>query len=369
MKIAIVLPDLRGGGAERILIDLAREWLVRGFDVDFVLLRPEGELLQLVPHGASVIDLGVERFRDAVLPLRAYARQQEPSVLLAAMWPLTVVTVMATRSSGKSVRAVLSDHSILSRDYQHKGMLHRALLRLSMAFGYRWADALVAVSVGVAADASALSGIRPDRFRVIFNPAAKCVSSVGRLAIPTELAEVRGQLILSVGTLKAVKDHPLLIDAFSRLAPYLDVTLCILGEGPLRVELERLVIRRGLQGRVLLPGFRVETGPWYARADLFVLSSRHEGFGNVLVEALEHGVPVVSTDCPTGPREILCDGKYGRLVPVGDADALAEAMRAGLSETPRREALKARSRDFCADRIADEYLEVMFPGWRGAGRQ
>lgn len=365
MRIAVVLPDLRGGGAERMRVMLAREWLARGYDVDFVLLRRAGDLLQLVPQGSRIINLGVAHFRDALLPLRSYLREQRPSVVLAAMWPLTVVAVIAARLSGTSVPTVLSDHSILSQSYQHKGMLHRALLRTSMALGYRLANERIAVSRGVAADASELSGIRKDRFKVIYNPSAAGVETSANEAVPPELADVRGPLILSVGTFKAVKNYPLLIDAFSRLAPNLAATLCILGDGALRDELEQLVVRHSLQGRVLLPGFKVQTAPWYARADLFVLSSRHEGFGNVIVEALEHGVPVVSTDCPTGPREILCDGEYGRLVPVGDAAALAEAMQAALSESPDRESLKARARDFAVDKIADEYLDVMLPGWRG----
>ena len=348
---------------------LAHEWLTRGFEVDFVLLQEMGDLLEIVPVGARTVDLGVKRFRDAISPLRAYLRKNKPEVVLAAMWPLTVVAVIAIRLAGTGTRIVLSDHSILSRSYQHKGATHRAFLRASMALTYRLADVRVAVSKGVAADVSALSGIRGDQFRVIYNPAATGKKYLDKKCPPPELENIRGPLILTVGALKAEKDYMLLINAFSRLSPQSDATLCILGEGVLRGELEQLVTRLGLQGRVLLPGFRVDTSSWYRHADLFVLSSKHEGFGNVIVEALEHGVPVVSTDCPAGPREILCDGKYGRLVSVGDAAALAEAMLAALSEIPDREAFKARASDFSVSRIADEYLEVMRPVWRDVSNQ
>jgi glycosyltransferase involved in cell wall biosynthesis len=341
---------------------LAREWLMRGFGVDFVLLQKIGDLLEIVPVGAHVFDLGVKRFRDAISPLRVYIGENKPEVVLAAMWPLTVVAVIATKLAGTGgARTVVSDHSILSRSYQHRGAAHRAFLRASMALTYRLADARVAVSKGVAADVAALSGIRRDQFRVIYNPAATGKKNLDAKFVPPELENIRGPLILTVGTLKAVKDYTLLINAFSLLPQQSDATLCILGEGALRGELEQLVTQLGLQGRVLLPGFRVDTSSWYRRADLFVLSSKHEGFGNVIVEALEYGVPVVSTDCPTGPREILFDGMYGRLVPVGDVAALSESMLVALSETPDREALKARARDFSVDKIATEYLGVMFP--------
>jgi len=360
-RIAIVLPDLRGGGAERLHVMMAREWLARGFDVDFVLLRRDGDLLKIVPPNARVVDLEVAHFRDALLPLRAYLRKQQPAVMLAAMWPLTVVALVAARLSGTGVRTLVSDHNTLSLSYRHKGSIHRALLRASMALVYPMADIRIGVSKGVAADLSNLSGIKQDQFRVIYNPAAVSVTVTGGADSPVDLADVHGPLILTVGTLKDQKNHALLIEAFSRLAACSDATLCILGEGALRGALEQLVIQQGLQGRVLLPGFRVDTGPWYRRADLFVLSSKYEGFGNVIVEAMEHGVPVVSTDCPSGPREILCDGKYGRLVPVGDAGALAGAMQAALSESPDRDLLRARARDFSVGKIASEYLDVMFP--------
>ncbi|WP_246191668.1 glycosyltransferase [Pseudoxanthomonas gei] len=178
------------------------------------------------------------------------------------------------------------------------------------------------------------------------------------------MEEITGPVILTVGTLKAVKNHAFLIEAFSRLPTKLNATLCILGEGQLRSEIEKIVESKGLIGRVLLPGFRTDTTPWYRRADIFVLSSRHEGFGNVIVEALAQGIPVVSTDCPSGPREILCDGKYGRLVPVGDVDAFASAMLAGLKEVSGSEILKERARDFSVGKIADEYLDAMFPHCR-----
>lgn len=232
-----------------------------------------------------------------------------------------------------------------------------------MQWVYPLASCRLAVSKGVAQDLAALSGLAQDAFHVIYNPAA-----LGRgrpQFIPEALLGVFGPLVLSVGTLKAGKRHNLLIEAFARLPVELGAMLCILGEGSLRPALEQQIRELGLQKRVLLPGFRADPTPWYARADLFVLSSDYEGFGNVIVEALEQGVPVVSTNCPAGPSEILCSGKYGRLVPVGDADALATAMLEALNEEPDREALKTRARDFAADKIAEEYLDVMLPSWRG----
>lgn len=345
-------------------LHLIQVWLDRGFSVDCVLLKNRGELLPLLPKGVNVVDLSVERYRSAVFPLVKYLRRFRPEVMLASMWPLTVVSLLAARGSGTNVRVLVTDHSILSKSYEDRGWFHRAVLRLSISAIYRLAAERIAVSNGVASDLAALSWIPQERFRVIYNPAALGLDVMRAGGMPPELVHVGGRLILTVGTLKAVKDHALLVDAFSRLPHELNATLCILGEGALRAELEEMIHVRGLEGRVILPGFRPHAADWYRRADLFVLSSRHEGFGNVIVEALEFGVPVVSADCPSGPREILCGERYGRLVPVGDADAFAKAMEASLLEEPDRELLKARARDFSVDKVADEYLDVLLPDWR-----
>ncbi len=357
-RIAVVLPNLAGGGAERMHLDLAREWLKLGLNVDFVLLRKEGELLDLVPHGSRIVDLEVPCFRDALWPLMRYIRKARPDVVLAAMWPLTVVAVFAGRMAGCGARIVVSDHEQLSISYAGKGAGHRLFLRSSMAVGYRLAHERIAVSRGVARDLARLSGIPAKRYRVIYNPAAKGEQGLeGRLSSVPENA---GPFVLSVGKFKAVKNHALLIEAFAQIADKVDVNLYILGEGALRPELERKIAALGLEERVFLPGFQHDTILWYQQAQLFVLSSNHEGFGNVLVEALEQGVPVVSTDCPSGPREILENGRYGRLVPVGDAGALAQAMLDELNHHPDPEVLKRRAADFRVDRIAREYLRVMF---------
>lgn len=363
--IAILLPDLGGGGAERLHVTLAAEWIRRGYAVDFVLLRAEGEFMDNLPDGARVFGFGVGRIRAAIGPLRKYLRRERPAVLLAAMWPLTIIAIIAAGLSLLTMRVIVSDHNTLSKAYAGRGAIHRQFLRLSMWLAYPFADSRIAVSKGVAADLSRLSCLEENRFTVIYNPAAKSNNSVRHGERPQELA-ADAKIVLSVGALKYQKNHELLIEAFSKMPAYLDAQLCILGEGELRQKLENLVSEKRLEGRVLLPGFRQDLSAYYQSADLFVLSSRYEGFGNVIVEAMEHGIPVVSTNCPSGPSEILADGRYGRLVPIGDADALVKAMLTALQESPDRESLKARARDFSVDKIADEYLRVMFPQRRAA---
>lgn len=362
-RIALLLPDLAGGGAERVAIVLCRRFVELGHRVDVVLLRARGELLPLLPEGANVVDLGARRIRQGIAPLRRYLRAVRPDVVLASLWPLTVVAVLADRlAGGGRGRVVVSDHSILSASPQAAGWRKRLAVRLSIGIAYRFARARLAVSQGVADDIAALGRLDRSTVTVIGNPIAPRIEPAIGIATSEVWPAAPGKRILSVGALKAVKDQATLIRAFARLRTRIEATLVILGEGSLRPALERLIAELDLRDCVSLPGFAIDPSPWYAGADLFVLSSRNEGFGNVIVEALQHGTPVVSTDCRSGPREILDGGNYGRLVPVGDADALAAAMAGALEQPADRDALRRRAADFSDDAIARRYLDVLFPG-------
>jgi glycosyltransferase involved in cell wall biosynthesis len=366
MKIAVFLPDLCPGGAERMHLHMAEHWLRSNIQTEFVLSQQQGELLNLVPRDATVVNLGATRVRSAIRPLARYLRDSRPQALLAAMWPLTAVSPLAARIAGFRGRVVISEHAPQSMSYAERGKFQNILMCASMGALYPCADARVAVSEGVANDMARLSGMDCGEITVIHNPAA-VGRVVGRSDCKLPSICGAGPLVLSVGTLKPVKRHDLLIRAFARMEVP-SARLCILGEGQERERLEALVRELGMCERVLLRGFEAVTAPWYAHADLFVLSSDHEGFGNVIVEALEQGTPVVSTDCPFGPREILENGKFGTLVPVGDVDALAKAMEDALSRTHDREGLKRRAQDFSVDKAADSYLDLLLPGWRESVR-
>lgn len=359
--IAIVLPDLRGGGVERIRLALSNEFLRLGFGVDFVLVRATGDLIDEIPPGARLFDLAVSRLRMAVWPLTRYLREEQPDAVLVAMWPLTVVGIAAHRLARSKSQIVISDHNTLSLALGGRGQLHRAVLRTSMGAFYRLADARVAVSRGIIADLSELSGIAPERFTMIYNPIALRDPSAGSESMdPAELWAGSGLRLLSIGTLKAQKNHKLLIRAFAEVAKHRNVSLLILADGSLRPELEALVASLGLTGKVRMPGFIADPSSVYAAADLFVMTSDYEGFGNVLVEALVGGVPIVSTNCPSGPSEILENGRYGALVPCGDRDALVDAILAALDSEHDRAALRKRGAAFSAAAAAEAYLNLLF---------
>lgn len=359
--ISILLPDLRGGGAERINIDLAHEFTRQGHNVSFVLMQARGELLPQAKADFAVHDLGVKRARQVPFALASYLRSHRPDALLVAMWPLTTIAPIAARLSGFSGHIVVSEHAILSAQYAKWGRAHHIALRASMAFGYRFATARVGVSRGVVQDIAKLAHIPKSKFKAIHNPVASRPTPNHQTMTATDAlwGVQHGGRILSVGRFKPVKNHPLLLQAFTQFAQSPDARLMFLGTGPDEVALRSMVDQLGIADRVIFAGFHPDPTPFYMTADLFVISSNYEGFGNVIVEALACGIPVVSTDCPSGPAEILENGRFGTLVPVNDAAALAAAMDASLSSQLDAEALKRRAKDFATEHAGERYLELL----------
>lgn len=337
IRIALILPNLGGGGAERVALTLADYFVKSGHQVDLVLLGCGGELSSLVPPGARLIELGAERFRAALFRLVRYFRSSRPDATQAFMWPVTVLAVIAHRLAGRPGRLALSDHATLSKQYARRPGPLKATTRLF----YRAADARICVSAEVADDLARLSGLERGSIQVINNPVQLPKASPSRLPEIEELWPVGGRRILNVGSFKAEKNQSLLLKSFALLSAREPAALMILGDGPMRGQLEALARTLNIADRVTMAGFRADPWPYYASADMFVLSSDQEGFPLVLIEALGAGLPTVSTDCGGGARQIL--GDCGRLTPVGDARALAAAMEAALDEFPAPDRLRGRA--------------------------
>ncbi len=359
MKIAIILPCLGGGGAERLHVSLANYWATLGHKVEFILMQKKGELVPLVLPEVSIYDLKADRIRNILFPLVSRLKKIEVDITLTAMWPLTSISTIAWYLSGKSGGLFLSEHNHLSVSTGKGTALHAFFLKATIRVTYSLATGIIAVSKGVKNDLCDIGNISKDRIRVIYNPAATgiiCQDITKKKKNELWVCK-RDYNILSVGSLSDQKDHKVLIKSFALVSKEINANLVILGKGPLKRALMELIAQLNLQNKVHMPGFCLDPSPWFCSADLFVSTSKWEGFGNVIVESLECGTPVVSTDCLSGPSEILDNGRFGRLVPVGDEVLIAEAIVESCKEMHDKNKLMDRAKEFSVQKISTEYLD------------
>jgi glycosyltransferase involved in cell wall biosynthesis len=365
---------MTGGGAQRRTLTLIREFVGRGHQVDLVVVEPSGALHGEIPAAVRCVPLkspwvaclparGVRKLKLFLCrrPLAEYLRRHRPDVLLSAASHTSLTALAGRRLSGAGTPLVLRVSSHLTAS--HGGTLN-LFNRMRYLTACRWfaeADAVIAVSGAIAEDIAQHTGVARHRIRTIYNPIFT-KDLLDRAAAPLDhpwFGEEEPPVILGVGRLAAHKDFPTLIRAFAAVRGRRPARLVILGEGRLRRELTLLAHSLGIAADIHMPGYVTNPLAWMSRAAVFVLSSSCEGLPGVLIEAMAAGCRVVSTDCPSGPAEILENGAYGRLVPVGDHVALAEAIAATLDAPHDPQRLRARAADFSVNRGVDEYLEVL----------
>jgi len=287
-------------------------------------------------------------------------RRERPEAILSAMDHANLVTIWASKLSRVPCRVVVSVHNTLSRAIAYDADLRGRLIPTLIGIFYPWADEIVAVSSGVADDLSKITGLQRERIQVIYNPVATPdLFEKARESLEHPwFAPGEPPVILSVGRLTKQKDYPTLIRAFDLVHRERPTRLVILGEGEERPKLEALVRELGLDDDVTLPGFVDNPYAYMARSAVFVLSSAWEGLPTVLIEAMAVGTPVVSTDCPSGPAEILEGGKWGKLVPVGDVESLAEAIAHKISSPMQKSRLDVCER-FRMDKVIAQYIDIL----------
>ncbi len=359
-SLAIFLTYLHGGGVERVLINLIRGFVEQGLNVDLVLVRAEGSFLSLIPPEVRVVELGATRLIQSIPALVRYLKENRPTAMLSAMEDINIVALWSKALAGVSTRLVVSVHSTLSREAQNSTQLKRRIAPNLARWFYPWADAVVTVSQGAADDLVRL-GFSPKTIRVIYNPVVT-PELFEKVAEPFHHPwfEVGSPpVILSVGRLEKEKDFTTLIRSFARVQQQHPARLIILGEGKERTHLEALVQELGIEEHVALPGFANNPYVYMAKAAVFVLSSLFEGLPTVLIEAMAVGTSLVSTDCESGPAEILANGIYGKLVAVGDVKGMAEAILNTLDSPLDSEVLRQRATEFSLEKAVAQYREVL----------
>jgi glycosyltransferase involved in cell wall biosynthesis len=366
--LAVFMSFSGAGGVERMVLNLVEGFVAAGCTVDLLAIRADSAHLGELPPGVRLIDLGVRHSGLAVFPLMRYLRRTRPVALLAAKDRAIRAAVVARRLAGVETRIVGRLGTNLSAALEGRAGLSRWLRVAPMRWIYPAVDKVVCVSEGVLEDTAVLAGLTAGQLTVIRNPVV--TPRLGELAAAgvdhAWAHDTSVPLILGAGRLTEQKDFDTLVRAFAIVRQTRPARLVILGDGRLRGKLEARIKALGLADDVALPGFTANPYAWMARANLFVLSSAWEGSPNVLTEALALGTPSVSTDCPSGPREVLAGGRFGPLVPVGDAAGLGQAMLATLASPLPAETLRSAVSEYSQAASAAAYLAEL--GLSGARR-
>lgn len=392
--LAIFIPSLAGGGVARVMLHLAKAFATSGHQVDLLLCQTKGAFLDTVPQTINIVALKsssnlVSRLRVLIanptlvftlllpilLPdkppktirylsdLTTYLIRKQPDALLSAKTHANLVAIWAKKIAGGRTRVLISERSTMSTVIQRSRKWRWRFARPLIRKVYPQADLVVAVSRGVADDVASCASLSPEGIITIYNPMlTEHIKAQSLLPVPHPWFNHEGiPIILGVGRLVPAKDFPTLLKAFAHIRAKRPARLVILGEGRERPTLENLATQLGIASDLSLPGFADNPYAFMSRATVFVLSSLLEGLPNALIEALACGCPVVSTNCRSGPQEILDDGAFGSLVPVGDDKALAEAIIQTLEHPPNADRLRARAAEFDIHTIAERYLQALLP--------
>lgn len=351
------------GGIGKDMTNLMNAMVDAGANVDMLISEAAGPDLPFLRKSINVIEFGDGGRLARVRALTRYMRDAKPAAIMGNKERDNQALVIARRLTGSTTRVVIRVGTTNSELLRYRHWWQRVPKRCAIKTTYRAADTLICVSRGVAHDTRQLTGVSTQKTHFLPNTSIP-PDIAGRAAEPIDhpwLQSTDTPFILAVGRLAKPKDYPTLLRAFETLRRQRACRLVILGEGKERTALQRLARQLRIEADVTLPGYVDNPYAVMRRAALFVLSSRWEGFGNVIVEALAVGTPVVSTDCRHGPREILDSGRFGPLVAVGDAEGLAEAMRQTLDQPHPSEFLRRAADPYRVDRLAHHYLDILVP--------
>jgi glycosyltransferase involved in cell wall biosynthesis len=362
-KVAIYLDALQGYGADRVLVKIANGLANRGIQVDFVLSKQINKANQGIHPAIQIFGLGSSRANVVknVFGLTRYLRIHKPDVLFSSIHFNNVTAATALVLSGVKSKLVVRQANTLRYQLKSYPFPTGWALGFCTRLAYRKADLIVSQSKGMSRDITSFMKADPKKVQLIYNPTVT-PDIFEQAQQPTDHAwfdQGVAPVILAGGRLKPQKDFTTLIQAFAKVKQQiLDARLVILGEGPQRQELEDLVVQLGVTDSVDLAGFQKNPYAFIAMTNVFVLSSQYEGLPNILIEALALGKKIVSTDCQSGPAEILKYGKYGRLVPTGDPDQLADAILDALEEPIACSRKPQATEDFNQDSQVEKYIEV-----------
>tara|TARA_Y100000590_G_scaffold213192_1_gene241533 strand:+ start:32004 stop:33104 length:1101 start_codon:yes stop_codon:yes gene_type:complete len=361
-KIVFFLYDLSMGGTEKVAVRLSNYLVKKGYEVEILLVSNNNVFLSEIDHKVKVTSFNLIKISQSIIPLIQFLKKKNYDFFLSNVWPLTIVSVIAFLFLPSQLnKLILIEHCHLREEWKEKSFFFKFFQRMSIKFLYNLSKQIISVSEGVSEDLIS-KGVKQEKTKVIYNPAFSepdlFIQKLPEKVISwSQSKEIK---IISVGNFKTQKNYPNLIKSIDILKNDRNIAckLLIVGDGPRRAEIEEMVIEKNLNKDVCLLGQFNAPLNLINLADLFVLPSDYEGFGLVIVEALSLGKTVVSTNCKSGPAEIIGNNKYGYLCKVNDPKDLAEKIEYAINHKMDEEILIKRAKDFSVENIGIEYENI-----------
>jgi glycosyltransferase involved in cell wall biosynthesis len=360
--IGIFIASLSGGGAERVVVNLANELSSRNLNVVLLLRYRTGDYLKDVHSSVKIVNLNASSPFSVVYKLVRECKQNEITSLLAVTRYMNILAIIANLFL--NIRLIIREANTLDELFQDHKMIEKVKHKIIFSMMdklYHKADSIIANSCDTADDLNYHLSRVEKKITVIHNPLnIKNIQKLGSESLPKHFIELSSPKIISIGRLVYQKNYEMLINAFALVKKHeSNANLIILGKGPLEGQLKDQTIKLKIESCVHFMGFVKNPYKYLRGSDLFVLSSRFEGFGNVLVEALATGLPIVSTDCDGGPKEILDAENYGKIVPLDDEKKMAETIIEVMNSNINKEKQMERANEFSVDKITDKYIKVL----------
>lgn len=359
-KVAFFMPTLGGGGAERVIVNIINELSKHHNNIDLILAKGFGEYKDEINNSINIINLSSNSIWKSFIPFYNYIREVRPKYLLSTLPYTNIIAVLVCMLIKDPPKLILREANTVSQMRKYPDSFREIILPQLVKLFYPRADKIIAVSNGVRDDLVANINLDPEHVITVYNPiVGKEIIEYAKEQVTDINLDSNEKIVISVGRLNEQKDHKTLLEAFKLVNDQVKSKLIILGKGKLEYELKNYVQSLNLNESVKFMGFQKNPFKYMANADVLVLSSKYEGLPGVLIQAMAVGCPVVSTNCPSGPKEILGNGKWGTLVPVGDSKKMAEAILNTFSNKISEKSLINRASYFSKSKNTKKYIEVI----------
>ncbi|EAP86964.1 glycosyltransferase [Croceibacter atlanticus] len=358
--IAIFVPSFLGGGVEKMMVYLANNFVGKNYTVDYIVINNSGPYKKLLSSQVNIVDLRKKRILNTIFPLTKYLNNNKPDALLTAMNYVNIIAIVSCILSYNKINIIISERAITSLNIIQSR--YSFLMKILIKLFYKYPKKIVAISTDVKTDLENNFNVKSKKIKVIYNMVN--INKINKV-IPDESIrkqlgiKTTNNLLIAIGRLDKYKNFQYLISSLVHLKNLNNTHLILLGDGEEKESLVNQINLLNLNKNVSLLGFVDNPESYLKVSNLFISTSTQEGFGNVIIEAMAAGVPVVVTNCLGGPREILCNGKFGELVPLNKPQILAKAIEKSLSRKKHPD-IKKRSKDFSINIISQQYLNFLF---------